>query len=145
MKITKIIYNYSKTKYNLDELLNFYIIIYIILIILNIFLKSYIINYLELIIIIMIVFRIFSKNKYKRKKENAVYLKIKNTLIKPIKNIKRNYKDRHKYIYKKCRKCKTTLRLPIPFDRGIKHAKCPECGYRLTIISLRKQKIEIIK
>ena len=41
--------------------------------------------------------------------------------------IKRNMNDKD-HIYKKCSKCKTTLKLPIPYERGIKHTKCPKCN-----------------
>lgn len=145
MKILKPLYKYLKLKYNLDELLNLFLIIYLILIILNLFLRTYIINYVELFLLIIIVFRIFSKNKYKRQKENESYLKVRNKIIKPFKNIRRNYRDRKTYIYKRCHKCKTTLRLPLPFERGIHYSKCPNCKNRVMILSLRKQKIEIIK
>ncbi len=58
--------------------------------------------------------------------------------------IKRNILDKD-HIYKKCPKCKTTLKLPIPYERGIKHTNCPKCKKRLTLFVLKKQKIEIIK
>lgn len=89
-------------------------------------------------------YRFFSKKIYKRSNENQKYLKIKNNLLKPFKNFKRNMKDKD-YIYKKCNNCKKTLRLPLPYERGIKHTKCPNCKKKLTIFVLKKQKIEIIK
>ena len=55
------------------------------------------------------------------------------------------YRVLSKNIYKKCPKCKTTLKLPIPYARGIKHTNCPKCKKRLTLFVLKKQKIEIIK
>lgn len=42
-----------------------------------------------------------SKKIYKRSDENQRYLKIKNNLLKPFTNIKRNIKDKD-HIYKKC-------------------------------------------
>ena len=68
-----------------------------------------------------------------------------NTITKPFTNIIRNFKDRKTHVYKKCSKCKTTLKLPLPKTQGINHAKCPECGNRVTIITLRKQQEEKIK
>ena len=61
-----------------------------------------------------------------------------------INNLKRNIKDKD-HIYKKCSKCKTTLKLPVPYERGIKHTKCPKCKKRISFLVLKKQKIEIIK
>ncbi len=129
----------------IDDLNKFLIIIFLIIFIVTIFIKTLILDLLKFAIFFLIVFRIFSKNKYQRNKENNTYLKIKKTLQKPFTNIIRNIKDRKKHIYKKCFKCKTTLKLPLPKKRGINHAKCPNCGKRVTLITLRKQKEEQIK
>ena len=90
------------------------------------------------------IYRVLSKNIYKRKQENKIYKEVKTELLKPFINIKRNIEDKN-YIYKRCPKCKKTLKLPIPFERGLKHTKCPNCKRRVTIFTLKKQKVEIIK
>lgn len=132
-------------RYGIDELYKFLFWLYIILFIVNLFLRNGIINIIDLFIIIIMIYRSFSKNIYQRRKENNLYLKYKNKTLKPFKNIKRNFKDRKTTVYKKCPKCKTTLRLPLPYTRGIKHAKCPECQNKVTFLVLRKVKVEIIK
>ena len=48
-------------------------------------------------------------------------------------------------VYKKCSSCKTILKLPVPSTRGIRHAKCPNCKKRLTIFTLKRQKVQVIK
>lgn len=90
------------------------------------------------------IYRVFSKNINLRKKENKLYIKLKNKVTKPFINIKRNLNDKH-HVYVKCFKCKTTLKLPLPSKIGIKHAKCPKCKKRLTFFTFKKEKIEIIK
>lgn len=129
----------------IDELNRFLIIIDIILIIVSIFIKAFLLDLFKFIFLGLIIFRIASKNKIQRQKENKIYLKIVNTLTKPFKNIVRNFKDRKTHVYKKCSKCKTTLKLPLPNKRGINHAKCPECGNRVTLFTLRKKQEEKIK
>ena len=129
----------------IDELNRFLIIIDIILIIVSIFIKAFLLDLFKFIFLGLIIFRITSKNKIQRQKENKIYLKIVNTLTKPFKNIVRNFKDRKTYVYKKCSKCKTTLKLPLPNKRGINHAKCPECDNRVTLFTLRKKQEEKIK
>lgn len=129
----------------IDELNRFLIIIDIILIIVSIFIKAFLLDLFKFIFLGLIIFRIASKNKIQRQKENKIYLKIVNTLTKPFKNIVRNFKDRKTYVYKKCSKCKTTLKLPLPNKRGINHAKCPECDNRVTLFTLRKKQEEKIK
>lgn len=129
----------------IDELNRFLIIIDIILIIVSIFIKAFLLDLFKFIFLGLIIFRIASKNKIQRQKENKIYLKIVSTLTKPFKNIVRNFKDRKTHVYKKCSKCKTTLKLPLPNKRGINHAKCPECDNRVTLFTLRKKQEEKIK
>jgi len=131
-------------RYGVDELYGFLLKLYIGLIILGIFIHNEIFLLIELVIIFIMFYRVFSKKIYERSRENQQYLKLKNAFIKPFQNIKRNFKDKD-HIYRKCTRCKKTLKLPIPFERGIKHVKCPNCKKKLTIFTLRKQKIEIIK
>lgn len=132
-------------RYGPDELYKFLFKVYFLLFIIDLFINSKILTISELIIVFLMFFRFFSKNIYKRSRENSIYLKYRKFCLKPIENLKRNYKDRKYYKYKKCRHCKTTLRLPLPNSRGIKHAKCPNCKKRITMICFRKEKIEIIR
>lgn len=129
----------------IDSLNRFLLVTLLILIILTFFIRTFILDILKFLLLGIIIFRLVSKNKYKRSKENQTYLKIKRTIIKPFNNIIRNFKDRKKYVYKKCSKCKTTLKLPLPNKRGINHAKCPNCHERVTLFSLRKKQPEKIK
>lgn len=86
----------------------------------------------------------FSKNKYKRVKENRIFLeiflKIKSPFVK-IKNILNKNKIKSKNnIYKKCPKCGLMLKLPIPKKRGIKHTTCPDCSTRFAFFTLKKRR-----
>ena len=49
------------------------------------------------------------------------------------------------HVYTKCHKCKKVLKLPLPYKRGIKHTICPNCHKKITFITFKKQKIEIIR
>jgi len=144
MKLRNKLINFMYGRYGVDELYKFLFTLYIITFIINIFLKNLIIDIISILIVVITFYRVFSKNIYKRSKENREYLKLKNKVLSPFQNIKRNLKDKDN-IYKKCPKCKTTLKLPLPDKRGIKHTKCPKCKKRLTLLILKKQKIEIIK
>lgn len=145
MKLLLKIQKFMQGRYGPDELYKFLLYLYLILFLINIFLKSSILDILELLIVITMFYRFFSKKRYTRQKENQKYLKIKNSITKKFQNIKRNYHNREYNIYKKCPKCKTTLKLPLPAKRGIQHVKCPKCKTRFKFITLRQQKIEIIK
>ena len=131
-------------RYGADDLHKFLLKLYIVLIIINIFVKSRVLSFIEMVIIVYTFYRFFSKNCYQRRKENTRYLKFKEFLINPFNNIKTNFRDKDN-VYKKCSSCKTILKLPVPSTRGIKHAKCPKCKKRLTIFTLKQQKVEVIK
>ena len=132
-------------RYGPDELYNFLLKLYILLFIIDLFFNSLVLTIIELLIVIIMFYRFLSKNIYKRRKENNKYLRLKNKILKPFNNIKRNFKDKDYYVYKKCHKCKTTLKLPLPPKRGIQHVKCPKCKNRIKFLCLRQEKIEVIK
>ncbi|MBQ3021049.1 MAG: hypothetical protein IJD92_02340 [Bacilli bacterium] len=132
--------NFMYGRYGIDNLYNFLFLLYIVL---NLFIDNKIINILELILIIYMFYRVLSKKIYKRNKENQIYLNIKKKILKPFNNIKRNIKDKD-HIYKRCNKCKTTLKLPLPNKIGFHKAKCPKCKKIVTLFTLKKEKIEII-
>lgn len=129
----------------IDELNRFLLIMWLITFIISFFVKSFFTDLLPILFLVLVIFRLASKNKTRRYKENKTFLKIIKIITKPFTNIIRNFKDRKTYVYKKCHKCKTTLKLPLPNKRGINHAKCPNCGNRVTLFTLRKMKVEVIK
>ena len=136
--------NFMYDRYGTDELSRSLFAIYILLVIINIFVKSNIVFYIELFIVILILLRYFSKDINRREKENILFLKARKNILKPFKNIIRNLKDKNN-VYKKCHKCKTILKLPLPSKRGFKKVKCPECNYRNKFLIFKKEKIKIIK
>ena len=121
----------------IDDLLKFQFYFLVILIILDIFLDSYIVGLLQLISFFFIGYRFMSKNLYRRVKENQIFNKIRYGMIDPFKNISRRIKDR-KHLYKRC-SCGTTIKTPLPKKIGIKHAKCPNCGKSNRLIALRRK------
>lgn len=76
------------------------------------------------------IFRIFSRNTYKRGLENAKYLHIRNKIIPFLDKKTRDIRDRN-YIYKKCPKCGTKLRLKRIKGKHI--TKCPRCGAKFNV------------
>lgn len=134
---------FMKNRYGIvDNLYRFLLVLYVLLIIINAFIKSKIISILEILLIIYIFIRVFSKNVKKRQKENNDYLKIKRKIINIFK--RKNIKDKE-YIYKRCHHCHKLLKLPIPISKGIKTVNCPKCKRKNKFIILKKEKIEIIK
>lgn len=139
-KIQKFMYGRS----GLDALSMFLFQIYIVLLIVNIFVNSKIISFISLLLAVLALFRILSRDIYRRSNENVKFLKLKKKVLKPFNNIKRNFKDKD-HVYKKCHYCKTTLKLPLPNKRGLKKVKCTKCKKRNRFLILKKTKIELIR
>ena len=125
----------------IDELYKFLLIICTILILLNTIIKSKIIDIIELIILIISTIRFLSKNKSKRQKENQIYFKIKNKIIKYYQYQKKRYQDHNTHIYRKCPKCKQKIRLPL--KKGKHTVKCPNCQHHFIVKCPRNEKIKI--
>lgn len=142
MKFINRINKFMCNRYGVDDLYSFMFKLYLIIFLLNLFIKSSIITSIELLLIVIILYRFLSKNKYKRIIENKRYLYIRNKIYDYFSKFKRKYKDG--YIYKKCPKCNKLLKLPLPYKRGIKKVKCPKCKKTFKMLVLRKEKIEII-
>lgn len=140
-KLTKFMYG----RYGIDELYYFLLIICLIIIILNIFIKSSILTIIEFIIFSVAIYRYLSKNKYKRNKENKKYLYIKDKILNYFNYQRRKYNDRNTHMYKKCPKCKQKIRLPL--KKGKHTVKCPNCSHKFEVKCSKdeKVKVEIIK
>lgn len=128
-------------RYGIDDLYKLLFIIYTILIIINIFIRSIILNIISLLLVVIIFYRYFSKNIKQRRKENDIYLKYKNKLLNKINFIKRKHKDRNTHMYKKCPKCKQKIRLPL--KKGKHTVKCPKCSHKFEVKCHRNEKIKV--
>lgn len=138
--INKIL-NFMYGRYQMDELYKFIITLCLIIIIINIFLHSTILDILALALLTIATLRYLSKNKTKRRKENQKYLQIKQKITKLYNYYKQKYKDRNTHTYRRCKKCKQKIRLPL--KKGIHKVKCPNCGTYFTVKCNRNEKIKV--
>ena len=144
MKLMQKLYILMKNRYGIDELYKFLLITFLILSIINLFLNNNILHLMEVIIIVLALYRVFSKNIQQRRKENNIYLKIKRKIFNYFHTLKSSHENKKYNVYRKCPKCKTILKLPLPTKRGIKKITCPKCKKKIKTLVLKKQKIEII-
>ena len=123
-----------------DELNRFILIIIIICLFIDIFFKNLFFGILLIILLIIFLLRLFSKNTYKRVRQNRIFLEIFTRIKEPFRNIKKKlYRDKN-HLYKKCPKCGLILKLPLPKKIGIKHSTCPDCGHRFGFLTLRRRR-----
>jgi hypothetical protein len=139
MKFEEKIKKFMYGRYGPDELYSFLFTVYIILLIINIFAKSFLINIISLIIVIYMFYRFFSKKIYDRSDENQLYLHIKKNICKPFRVIRMNFNDKN-HIYKLCYKCGTILKFPIQSKAGYKKATCPRCKKKVKLFTIKKKK-----
>ena len=79
---------------------------------------------LSLALLIWAMFRVFSRNIEKRRRENLVWLRIKSTFSK--KKKPSLPLDTPTHVFRACPKCRAVLRLPR--QTGKHTARCPRCG-----------------
>ncbi len=113
--------NFLQGRHGIDELYKFLFIVFIILWILYIIFRNPFIYLLWILVCVFMIYRVFSKNIYKRQNENKKYLEIKEK----IKFQKRKWQDRKTYIYRRCPNCKAEIRLPR--KKGKHVCNCPCC------------------
>lgn len=82
----------------------------------------------SLLLLCYSIFRMFSRNVYKRRVENQRFCRF----FRPVKNFfvlrKNKRRDKKTHVYKKCPQCKKVLRLPRV--SGKHTVKCPCCQNR---------------
>lgn len=86
--------------------------------------------YLALIIFGISIFRMLSKNIYKRQAENDKYRAFSSRIKARFARTKQRFHDRKAYKYFKCPSCKATLR--VPRGKGNVQITCRKCGHRFS-------------
>ena len=114
-----------------DALYHAVIVLCFVLIIVNIFVNSFIISILETLLLGYAIFRVLSRNVYKRQRENQVWLGFINKIKGVFSLARSKRRDRKTHVYKRCPGCKSTLRLPR--RSGTHTARCPRCGNRFEV------------
>lgn len=118
-------------RYGQDNLYHALLLLSFIVIIVNLFLDSLLLSIIELFLISYAIFRFMSRNVYKRQKENELFLKIMKKPKRFFDMQKARLRDRKTHVFKKCPKCKNTLRLPK--KKGHHTAVCPCCQNRFDV------------
>ena len=87
-----------------------------------------VIYYLSIAMWIVALFRMFSKNLYKRREENSKWLRFWWKVKNAGKGAKERHADKaHKYFT--CKKCKAVCRVPV--GKGKVVITCPRCGNKI--------------
>ena len=118
-------------RYGTDKLYYFLLGIYFVLIVVGIFVRHYILWVLETIVFFYLIFRVMSRNVYKRQQENERFLRLLSKPKKFLKLQKCKKRDKKTHVYKKCPACRNNLRLPK--EKGKHTVVCPCCKHRFDV------------
>ena len=127
-KFQNAIYQFMLGRYGSDQFNVFLVILAIVLMILILFfIRNSFLSAIVWLILIYSLYRIYSRNIYRRRAENDKYLSIIQPIQKRISMIKKNRED-HEHKYFLCPECKQTVR--VPRGHGKITITCPKCSHK---------------
>ena len=122
---------FFRGRYGLDSFGYFLFIVYAVLCIFNAFFGFVSVQLITLILAVYSIWRMMSRNFWKRSRENQKYVSAKMT----VRTEAKLFIDRIKFIktarFRKCKHCKAIIKLPN--KRGKHTVKCPKCGQRFDV------------
>lgn len=123
--------NFMYGRYGMDEMYIGLLVLWIIITVINSFVKSVLLNLLAFAVLIFGLYRFMSRKHDKRRRENAMFLKIWH----PVRNWftfqRDRIRDRKTARYRKCTHCKAIVKLPV--KKGKHTVRCPKCGERFDV------------
>ena len=128
------VWRFMQGRNGVDALYNFLIIVCFVLIIVSFFLTGIpklTVNAFYLALISWAFYRYLSKNLYKRRKENADFIRLAKKIAAFFRLQRDRVRDCKTHVYRRCPNCKNVLRLP---QKAGKHKVCcPCCSNRFEV------------
>lgn len=120
-------------RYGMDSLNKFLAIVYLALAFINMFVLRingasmgyYIIYFIENAIFVWFIFRMLSRNIYKRQSENYKFTAISGRIKAYLNKKKMQWQCRKTHVFRNCPNCKATVKLPR--KKGKHVCTCPKC------------------
>lgn len=128
------IWAFMQGRNGVDELYGFSVLLSLVFIFAGLFLDGIaglIVSAIYLTLMIWSLWRVFSKNLYKRRKENADFLRLIKRFTAFFRLQRDRIRDRKTHVYRKCKNCKAVLRLPK--KPGEHSVCCPQCSHRFKV------------
>lgn len=119
------IYRFMQGRYGNDGFNRFLMILALVLVVVSMFGVPFV-YMLGVACMIYAYFRMFSRNIYKRRAENSVYMKYEYKVKQKLATWKRDMKQRKTHHIYRCPSCKQKIR--IPRGRGKIEIRCPKCS-----------------
>ena len=129
MKFREKLNQFMMGRYGQDELSGFSLIVFVVLALIGFLVRDgagrSVLNFLMLAVLVLWYLRVFSRNFEKRRRENAVYLKYRNAVVRWFKSLKDRWTQRKDYRFFRCPSCHTLLR--VPKGKGRVRLTCRKC------------------
>ena len=116
-------------RYGNDELTKFLMILALILMVVSWLPTLGLVYFVALALMIWSLFRSFSRNLEKCRRERERYLKLRKPIADFFKLSKNKWRDRKTHVYFKCKKCRAVLR--VPKGKGSIVVICTRCKDRI--------------
>ena len=115
---------WMQERYGKDELNQFLLLVSLVPIVISLFFSK--VLYVALIPFGIAMYRWYSKDYAKRRKERDLYIHTFEDVAQWIKVQRRRWEDRKTHRYFTCEVCKTVFR--VPKGKGSIEVTCPKCG-----------------
>ena len=117
-------------RYGNDQLNTALVVLYLVLWLLEIVTHISFFGVLSTVLVFVVLFRMLSRNLYKRREENGKYIRARYKVSARLKLKKEQWVQRKDYKFFTCPSCKTTLR--VPRGHGKLKIVCRKCGNSFT-------------
>lgn len=114
-------------RYGSDQLNSFLLGTALVLLVIELFTRSWICNILVLVLLILSYYRMLSKNHQKRYEENQKYLGYFRKVSYHLERQKNLFQQRKTHHIYTCPSCRQKIR--IPRGKGRIQIHCPKCGH----------------
>lgn len=120
------LYRFMQGRYGADQLNRFLTILVIICLVFSLF-GLRIFYVFGIALLIYSYFRVFSKNLYKRREENAAFIRMEYRFRQRFASWKRTMQQRKTHHIYRCPSCKQKIR--VPRGKGRIEIRCPKCSH----------------
>ncbi|HWR12945.1 MAG TPA: hypothetical protein VN445_14070 [Rectinemataceae bacterium] len=124
-KIRYALARFMAGRYGVDELYRASNVLCLVLIVAGAFFMSPILNMVLWMLMLWSIFRSFSKNIEKRRRENEKYLSLTKPLRKRFSRLERRIKNVKAFRFRTCPRCKAFIQMPRA--KGKRLINCPRC------------------
>lgn len=124
------IMQFMSGRYGIDGMFYALFTVAAVLAIANWFIHSLVLQLIVYAIVVYAFLRVMSRNTAARQRENQLFIRVKDLLIKR-KNLHNQRKVDYNHVYKKCPNCRAVLRLPR--KKGKHFTVCPKCNKKFRV------------